>query len=457
VRRTAGAPFCYQLLPPLQKGLKLVMHLHQITNVSLESFRKRSEGRKIVLIYPWTSYRNLFLTYFLESAKEGLLYYRISEEQKTLSDWLHTLLDEFTTVLDGFGANLKTALEDGNPTQIGEAFAADLAAYSSQPITLFIDELDRVPMDADFNQFIKALVAALPSNAQIAFSSRLLTFQPWYDMVKRGEAIVLGTEQRRDDLMFTIENTPKPQLEVYAFGRGHALVNGQAITNWDGALPRNLFFFFMDHPLVTRDEIFQTFWPDLSVKEATNVFHVTKRKITERLSLKMPDGGSYELTQYNSGFYMPGDKLVRHYDVGDFQETVDKALVSNSEREEIALLSRAIDIYRAPFLQTIEMPWAQERRDVLRGLYAQALIQIGRIWARRGDDHRAIGFFTRALKETPEREDIHRQLMSIYLRLNMIDDAKQQYKRIQKVLYDKLGIEPSRETRDLLALIESKS
>ena len=32
-------------------------------------------------------------------------------------------------------------------------------------------------------------------------------------------------------------------------------VNGTPITNWDGALPRNLFFFFMDHPLVTRDEM----------------------------------------------------------------------------------------------------------------------------------------------------------------------------------------------------------
>ena len=106
-------------------------------------------------------------------------------------------------------------------------------------------------------------------------------------MVARGDAIVLGTDQRKDDMMFTVEATPKPQLEVYAFGRGHALVNGLPITNWDGALPRNLFFFFMDHPLVTRDEIFETFWPDLSVKEATNVFHVTKRKITERISMKI--------------------------------------------------------------------------------------------------------------------------------------------------------------------------
>ena len=91
-----------------------------------------------------------------------------------------------------------------------------------------------------------------------------------------------------------------------------------------------------------------------------------------------------------------------------FQEAVDKALVAGSEKEEIALLSRAIDIYKAPFLQTIEMKWVVERRETLRQLYAQALIGMARIYNRHNEDQRAIGFFTRALKETPEREDIHR-------------------------------------------------
>ena len=432
------------------------MIVQAITKVSLSSFRERSAGKKVVLLYPWTNYRNLFLTHFLSSAKEGLLYYRIPAEVTSLNEWLKGLTEEFDEVLSGFGAHLRDELAANEPDVLGEALAADLAAYSDESIVLFIDELDRVPLDNNFRKFIQALIAGLPDHVQVAFSSRLLTYQPWYDMVARGDAVVLGTEYRRNDVMFTVEDTPKPQLEVYALGRGYALVNGQQITNWDGALPRNLFFYFVDHPLVTRDEIFKTFWPDLSVKEATNVFHVTKRKISERISLKVGEAGGYELTQYSGGFYMPSEKVVRHYDAGDFQESVERALTTLDEREEELLLNRAIDLYKAPFLQTIEMKWTIERREQMRQLYSQALINMDRIQKRRENDRGSLGFFVRALKETPEREDIHREVMATYLKLDMIDDARQQYNRLTQILNDNLGIAPSRESQALFELVEAR-
>jgi two-component SAPR family response regulator len=352
------------------------------------------------------------------------------------------------------------ALESGSgPAELGEALAADLGAYGraqNTSIILYIDEIDRIPFDAAFNKFIRALVAALPSQTQLTCSSRLLTYQPWYDFVERGEAIILGTEYRKNDVMFTVEEKARPQLEVYALGRGYALVNGQPITNWDGALPRNLFFYFMDHGLVTRDEIFSTFWPDLSVKEATNVFHVTKRKISERISMKIDQRGSYELTQYAAGFYTPSEKVVRHYDVGEFQAAIEHAMITNDESQEERLLTEAIDLYRAPFLQDTDMDWMNSRRDHLRQLNAQALIGLGRLNKRRGDNESALGFFIRSLKDTPEREDIHREIMNLYLKLGRPQDARAQYEYLVQMLRTTLNISPSRETRDLYKLIEAQ-
>lgn len=431
--------------------------LHQVvTNVSLDSFRERSEGKKVVLLYPWTNYRNLFLSHFLANTQEGLLYYRIPHEETNLATWVLNMVNEFRDILGGdFGDNVRQVLAgEVTPKALGIALSADLATVRTiNSKVLYIDELDRVAINQTFVDFITAAVDTLPDHMQIAVSSRLLTYNPWYDMVAKGVAVILGTSHRKNDVMFTIEDEPKPQLEVYALGRGYALVNGREITNWDGALPRNLFFYFMDNPLITRDEIFSTFWPDLTVKEATNVFHVTKRKISERIGMKIDEAGSYELTQYTSGFYIPSGKIIRHYDASDFREAIERALIADSEREEESLYKRAIDLYKAAFLQTVNMTWVQERRDYLRQLYAQSLLGMGRICKNRKEFDRALGFFARAVREMPEREDIHREVMSMYINLGKPEEARLQYQRLEKMLHETLGINPSKETREILNLI----
>ncbi len=432
--------------------------IHQVvTRVSLESFREKSAGKQVVLLYPWTNYRNLFLSHFLGDAKDGLLYYRISANVSSQSEWLSSLRAELADVLGGFGAELGKAIDgDAEPDALGAALAADLKAYANGPTVLFIDELDRVPLDADFNRFAVALVDALPKNVQIAFSSRLFKQHPWHTMLKDGKAVVLGTEYRQNsDLMFTVEDEPRPQVEIYALGRGHAIVNGQEITNWDGALPRNLFFYFVDNELVTRDDIFGTFWPNLAIKEATNVFHVTKRKISERISSKVDGKGNYELTNYTSGFYMPSDKVIRHYDAGDFQEAVELATVSNDPREEEELYRRAVDLYKAPFLETLNMPWVNDRRAQLQMLHAQALIGLARIHHNRGENEEAIGLYVRGIKEAPDREDIYQTVIQLYGDMGMVDDAKAQYKRLETALKSK-KMKPSEKTRALLESLNGK-
>ena len=427
-----------------------------VTKVTLESFRERTSGKKVVILYPWTNYRALFLTHFYQSSHAGLLYYRITEEQTSLTNWLSGMVTELEHVKGDFGKALKAAL-DTHKKAVGlaEALAADLAAVKASETILYIDELDRLPFDAEFEKFIHALVGALPKNAQLVFNSRLLMHQPWYDLIESGEAIVLGTERRKDDGMFTLEKKEHPQLEVYALGRGYTIVNGQQVDNWDGALPRNLFFFFMDRPLVTRREIFETFWPELPIKEATNVFHVTKRKISERISLKIDPTKTFEMTQYAGGFYTPSDKLTRHYDVFDFQSDVERAMISADEDQEEELLRRAVEYYKSPYLQDTDMPWIIQRREQLRLLNSQALISLGRIYKRRGDSEQSLGFFTRSLAHTPEREDIHREVMNIYLKLGRKQDAQMQYRQLAETLRTSYNINPSRETQDLYHVIEA--
>src|SRR5262245_6391759 len=118
-----------------------------VTRMSLEEFQQRCSGKKVVVLYHCTIYLNLFLSKFVSNAGTGFLYYRISDGESALPEWLAGLAAEFNDVLEGFGDNLRAALShEADPTQLGEALAADLAAYSKKPLALFIDEFDRTPL-----------------------------------------------------------------------------------------------------------------------------------------------------------------------------------------------------------------------------------------------------------------------------------------------------------------------
>ena len=430
------------------------MFSHDVTNVSFDSFMSITAGKRVVLLYPWSNYRNVFLSYFLSGLPHGLLYYRVHDGGGTTATWVRGLMESIQQNSAGFGGRLSAALEAGEPAEIGQALAADLAQLNGDRVILYLDELDRVPHDSAFQQFIAGLIENLADGSQLAVNSRLLTYDPWIKWVNRDEAVVLGTSNQRNHLIFNKAQELKPQLEIYAFGRGHAISNGREIQSWDGALPRNLFFYFIDNPLVTRDQIFEIFWPRLSVRDATNVFHVTKRKITERISMMVGDGENYELTSYSTGFYVPGDKIVRHYDVADFEQAIEGALLATDPAVRQTLYREAIDMYKAPFLFPLNLPWVEARRKQLQGMYAEALNGMARLKAEERAWEEALGFYVRALKESPQREDFHRGAMQMYINLGRNADAWQHYAVLEKQLKRSLGVKPSRETREMLAGLE---
>jgi DNA-binding SARP family transcriptional activator len=421
------------------------MWREMLTNLSFEEFHRKIRDKKLVIIYPKTTYHNIFLSYFLHDTSLILHYYRLRTDEKTIQLALQGLCDEW----DGFGQSIKL---NSSPTELGLAFARELTKFDQSSI-IYLDELDHLEFSEDYNNFFKSLVANLPEHCQLVINSRILTTQPWQELLLAGTAVVLGTEMRSSDLMFSIKQADRPQLEVHGFGHGHAIVDGLEIEQWDGALPRNLFFYFVDKPLVTRDEIFEIFWPNLNIKEATNVYHVTKRKITEKISNNTKNHTEYELTTYSGGFYHPSNEIVRHYDVAQFEADVEEASMTFDDAKQSALYRRAIDLYKAPFLTSIDMPWVTERREKLQRLFMEALIGLARIHKSANQHELALGYFARALRENPFREDLHREMMQLYIKMNYPEEARRQYQILTELLHDSLGLSPAAETRALHAQI----
>ena len=96
---------------------------------------------------------------------------------------------------------------------------------------------------------------------------------------------------------------------------------------------------------------------------------------------------------------------------------MEGALLSTDPLTRQKLYSHAIDIYKAPFLYPVRLPWIEARRKHLQAMYAEALNGMARLKAEEQAWEVSLGFYVRALKELPQREDIHRGTMQMYIQL----------------------------------------
>jgi two-component SAPR family response regulator len=183
--------------------------------------------------------------------------------------------------------------------------------------------------------------------------------------------------------------------------------------------------------------VFSTFWPELSTREATNVFHVTKRKISEILNV--------DLTVYSSGFYRISPHIDLFYDVVAFAEAVQNSAVAEPEDARL-LLERAIGLHERDFLGDFEQAWAVRRRDELRRTYVDALAAQGHLYEDEGMLTEALGFYSRAFGLLPQREDLARNQMRLYSQAGQHDRALAVYNRLVSELETTLGVGPSPET-----------
>ena len=260
-----------------------------------------------------------------------------------------------------------------------------------------------------------------------------------------------GVPVDEDQMLYDYRTLPDPGehlLEVNTFGEGMVYTNGERVKLESvGVLPRNLLFYFIDRRISSRNEIFNTFWPSVDTDKATNVFHVTKRKIHDLVGL--------ELTEYSSGFYRIADNVDVRYDAGMFQELMQAAQMPGAEAIQ-EKLEAALRLYHNHFLTSLDgIDWIEKRRADLKSLRVEACVDLARRYLDEGKTQTALGLYLRAYADNMAREDIVAQIMRLYLQTDRGCDAVAIYERLRQQLLHKLDVQPTKVLRDLSAKAEA--
>ena len=236
---------------------------------------------------------------------------------------------------------------------------------------------------------------------------------------------------------------PEPELkpihmEVHAFGTGEIRRDGELLPTgmWRSSRARALFFYILDHGKVRKEAIGLDFWPDFSSGKISSNFHATLWRVRQALGFK-------EAIVFENEQYSLHPSIHVWYDVAEFENHLKRggeAGLSNQARSE--LIRQAIGLYGAAFLQDIYMEWTDQRREQLRNLYLEALIDMAAIESSGKHYRAAKNNYERVLAVDPYRDEVHLALMKCLALSGASSSAIAHFKHYRAMLRKELNAEP---------------
>ena len=223
-----------------------------------------------------------------------------------------------------------------------------------------------------------------------------------------------------------------PELDVHALG--HLTVENKDLTivdTGDGQVA-HLLLYMLEHAPVPRTQIaVNSWWSTTGEDNGNNSFHVVRRKLHQKLALKL-------ITSQN-GYLHLSSEIDFNYDVKRFRE----ALATYEESCNIDDLTAAIAMYPGDFFIQSEVAWVKTVRNKLKKQYFRALLTLAKHYMQHTHYEAAIPLLTRVLRDEPGREDVTRRLMLAYDCLAMREDALKAYWRTKDWLARNMNLKTS--------------
>jgi DNA-binding SARP family transcriptional activator len=201
----------------------------------------------------------------------------------------------------------------------------------------------------------------------------------------------------------------------------------------------------------SREQLAGIFWADSDGEKARHCLNTTLWRLNRLLSSSGANN-HLRIGAYNIGFNVASDCWI---DVVEFETRCNWAEASGtmSAEQQALLYSQAVSFYDADLLTDCYEDWCVIERERLRCLYSRALKWLIAYHIARQEYPAAIEFARRALVCDPLYEEVHRQLIQIYLATGQPNDALRQYRACETIIRRELAQEPMPETQAFLGQI----
>lgn len=242
-------------------------------------------------------------------------------------------------------------------------------------------------------------------------------------------------------------------LQVFLFGCLRLVQPGESVPVQVSRSVQPLLAYLLlqqrrSHP---RELLAGLFWGDHSQERARCCLNTALWRLRQALEPAGVPRGTYLLTA-SSGEVWLNPESELWLDVAVFERQVSYVLakpIETLETADVQHLEQTLQLYSGELLEGIYDDWALHERERLRRLYLNGLAQLMYYYKHQRAYEQSLVFGQKILAQDPLREEIHREMMDLYLQSGRRTLAIKQYEQCSHALASELGISPMIETQAL--------
>jgi DNA-binding SARP family transcriptional activator len=202
-----------------------------------------------------------------------------------------------------------------------------------------------------------------------------------------------------------------------------------------------------------RERLADVFWTKYDAERARTCLNTALWRLRRALEPKGVRPETYLITGPSGelGFNWESEHWL---DVRTFENQVTPVLarsVGMLLASDIEALETALDLYTGDLLECFYDDWAVREQERLRLLRLACWEHLMRFHQENGTYEQGLAFAQRILEWEPTHEEIHREVMAMYLAGGQRALAVRQYEICREVLARELGLDPMEETQALCA------
>jgi DNA-binding SARP family transcriptional activator len=247
-----------------------------------------------------------------------------------------------------------------------------------------------------------------------------------------------------------------------------ALLGGVRVThnNWrnEARLTREIqsllaYLLLQRHRSHSREILADAFWGEQRHEKARRALNTALWRLKKVLEPEGVPAGTYLISAHAGevGFNCQSQYWL---DVEVFEQEANHLITyppEKADKPNIQEFEKTLNLYKGELLEDVYHDWALRERERLRAMYLKCLMYLMHYYKFQKLYEKASTYGQQILSFDPIREDIHREMMRIYLESGQRALAARQYEICQLALARELGISPMEETQMLYAQIFPES